>query len=116
MIRHSPLTWGPRPGALPPPVPHGGKTVHQPQRRRRVAAVLHEGEPFGVGDEVAGEFHGADQRAVGRLLIVEMEAVVGVTDGMDALVERDPFLTGPARGGEAPRLIIGRWNRVLRER
>ena len=57
----------------------------------RVAAVLHEGEPFGIGDEVAGELDRADQRAVRGLLIVEMEAVVGVADGVDALVEGDPF-------------------------
>ena len=74
-------------GRLPALVADGGKAVHQPQRRGRVAAVLHEGEPFGIGDEVAGELDRSDQRAMRRLLIVEMKAVVGMSDGVDALVE-----------------------------
>ena len=74
-------------GRLPSLVADGGKTVHQPERRRRVAAVLHEGEPLGVGDEMARQPDRADQRAVRRFFVVEMKAVVGVADGVDALVE-----------------------------
>src|SRR2546426_12750517 len=100
---------------LPALVAGGGKTVHQPQRRRRVAAVLHEGEPFGIGDEVAGEFYRADQRPVRGLLIVKMKAVVAMADGMDALVEGDPFLARAARSRKVPRRIVGRRGRVLRK-
>jgi hypothetical protein len=92
MIRHSPSTWRQWPGRLPALVGGGSKTVHQPQRRGAVAAVLHEGQPFGVGDEVAGQPDRADQGAVRGLFIVEMEAVVAVADGVDSLVEGDPFL------------------------
>jgi hypothetical protein len=55
-------------------------------------AVRHEGAPFGIGNEVAGEPDRANQRAVRGLFIVEMEAAVGVPDGVNALIERDPFL------------------------
>ena len=92
-----------------------GKAITQPERRGRIAAVLHEGEPFGVGNEMAGEFDRADQRAVRRLLIVEMKAVVRMADGMDAFVEGDPFVAALCHGREAPRRIIGRRDRVLRE-
>src|SRR5215213_8226916 len=90
----------------------GGKTVHQPERRRGVTAGQHEGEPFGVGDEVPGEFDGADQRAVRWLFIVEMKAVVAVSDGVDALVERDPVVAGSGRSRKGPRRIVGGRNRV----
>ena len=49
-------------------------------------------------------------------LVVEMEAVVGMPDGVDAFVDRDPFLAGPGCSREGPRRIVGGWNRVLRER
>ena len=81
----------------------------------RVAAVLHEGEPFGIGDEVARQFDRADQRAVRGLFIVEMKAVVGMPDGVDALVEGDPFVAGAGCSREGPGRIVGRRNRVLRE-
>ena len=115
MIRHSPSTWRQWPGRLPALVGRGGKAVHQPQRGRAVAAVLHEGQPFGIGDEVAGEPDRADQGAVRRLFIVEMETVVGMPDGVDALVEGDPFLSRALRRREAPRRIVGRRDRVLRK-
>ena len=85
---------------LPALVGRGGKAVHQPQRRRAVAAVLHEGQPFGIGDEVAGEPDRADEGAVRGLFIVEMEAVVAVADGVDALVEGDPFLADACDAGK----------------
>ena len=47
--------------------------------------------------------------------IVEMEAVVGVPDAMDALIERDPFVAGAGRSGKFPGRIVSRQNRVLRE-
>ena len=70
------------------------ETVHQPQRRRGVAAILHECEPLGVGDEVAREPDRSDQGAVRWLFIVEMEYFAGMPDGVDALIERDPFVGG----------------------
>ena len=82
-------------GRLPALIVCGGKAVHQPQRRGGVAAVLHEGEPFGVGDEVAGKLDRPDQRAVRRLLIVEMKTVVGVAYSVDAFAQGDPFVTAP---------------------
>ena len=42
-----------------------------------------------------------------------MEAVVGMPDGVDALVEGDPFLCRTLRRREAPGWIIGRRDRVL---
>ena len=83
-------------GRLPFLVAGGGKAVHQPQRRRRVAAVVHEVEPIGIGDEIARQPDRADQRAMRGLLIVEMKGVAGMPDGVDALVERDPFVAGAA--------------------
>jgi len=66
---------------------------HSPSiSRRRVTAVRHEGEPFGVGDEVARQPDRTDQRTVDRLFIVEMKAVTGVPDAVDALIEIDPLL------------------------
>ena len=107
---------------FPALVADSAKAVHQPQRRRPVAAVLDEGKPFGIGDEVAREFNRADQRAVRRLFIVEMKTVVAVPDRVNALVERDPFFAGASllvaaavRGGEGPCRIVGRRNRVLRK-
>ncbi len=49
------------------------------------------------------------------LFIIEMETVVGVPDGVDALVERNPFLCRTVRRREAPRRIVGRRDRVLRK-
>ena len=80
-------------GGLPALVGCDGKAVHQPQRGRAVAAILHEGQPFGIGDEVTGEPDRADKGAVGGLFIVEMEAVVAMPNGVDALVEGDPFFS-----------------------
>ena len=101
-------------GGLPALVGCGGKAVHQPQRGGAVAAVFHEGQPFGIGDEVAGEPDRADKSAVRGLFIVEMEAVVGMPDGVDALVDGDPFLSRMLRRRrEAPGWIIGRRDRVL---
>ena len=61
------------------------------------------------------ELDRADQRAVRRLLVVEMKAVVGMADGVDALVERDPVIAAARRGGKLPGRIVGRRNRILRE-
>ena len=100
-------------GRLPLLGARGGKAVHQPERRRGVAAIRHEGDPLGIGDEVARQPDRADQRAVDRLFIVEMKAVAGVADAVDAFVEIDPVLARTARGREAPRRVVGRGNRVL---
>src|SRR5258707_377180 len=81
-------------GGLPAFVGSRGKTVHQPERGRAVAAVLHEGQPFGIGDEVAGEPDRANEGAVRGLFIVEMEAVVAGSDGLDPLVGGEPFRRG----------------------
>jgi len=67
-------------GGLPLLGGGGRKTVHQPERRRRVAAVRHESDPLGIGDEVARQTNRAHQCAVDRLFIVEMKAVAGVAD------------------------------------
>src|ERR1700761_512900 len=63
----------PMPRRLPFLMVGGGKAVHQPQRRLAVAAICHEGLPLGIADEMARQSDGADQRAVHRLLIVEMK-------------------------------------------
>src|ERR1700759_5598775 len=57
-------------------VADGGKAIRQPKRGSRIAVVLHEGEPIGIGDEIAVQPDRADQRAMRRLLVVEMEGVV----------------------------------------
>ena len=116
MTCHSPSISRQWPGARHAFVADGGKTVHQPERRGVVAAVLHEGEPLGVGDEIAAKLHRADQRAVRRLFVVEMKAVVGMADGVDALVEADPFVAAAGRSREFPGRIVSRRNRVLRKR
>src|SRR6266567_9515904 len=51
-----------------------GEAVHQPQRCGPVTAVTHEGEPFAIGDEIACDLHGADERTMRGLLVIEMEA------------------------------------------
>src|SRR5260221_6362164 len=96
-----------RAGRLPLLIAGGGKAVHQPERRRAIAAVLDEGEPFAVGDEVARQPDGTDEGAVHRLLIVEMEAVVAVADRMDAFAEREPRLAAARCGRKAPGRIVG---------
>ena len=45
-----------------------------------------------------------------------MKRIVGMPNGVDALVERDPFVAGFALRREAPSRIVSRCNRVLRER
>ncbi len=50
-----------------------------------------------------------------RLLVVEMEAVVDMADGVDAFVQRQPVLGRARRGRETPVRIIGRIDRVLRK-
>jgi len=92
----------PMAGRLPLLALDSGEAIHQPQRRGRIAAVLHEGEPFGIGDEIARQPYGPDQGPVRGFLIVEMKAVVAVADAVDALVERRPLLAAMVRGREAP--------------
>src|SRR6516165_2476838 len=87
-------------GRLPSLAACGRKAIHQPERGGRVAAVVHESEPIGIGDEVAVELDGPDKRAMRRLLIVEVEAVVRVADGVDAFVERNPCVACAGCGGE----------------
>ena len=50
------------------------------------------------------------------LFVVEMEALVGVPDAVDALVQGSPSLVASDRRRQAPSLIIGWTNRILRER
>ena len=78
------------PRRLPFFLGRGRKTIHQPQRRRAIAATIHELQPLGIGDEVAVQPDRTDQSAMGRFFIVEMKTVVGMPDGVDALVQRDP--------------------------
>ncbi|WP_449340936.1 low temperature requirement protein A [Streptomyces canarius] len=79
-----------------------GKSVHQPQRRLAIAAVIHEGEPLGVGDEIACGFRGRPARGA-RAFVVEMEAVVGMPDGVDAFDQRRPRVAGAgAQAGKLP--------------
>src|ERR1700730_13725395 len=99
MMCQSPSASGQWPGARQASLPTRGKPSLQQHGRRRVAAVFHEGEPFGIGDEVAVELDRADQRAMRRLLIVEMKAVVAMTNGMNALVPRAPWIARARRGG-----------------
>ena len=64
--------------------------VGEPQRGRRVAAVLDEGEPFAIGDEAIGEREGAEQNLVARALVVPRKAGSVVADLMDAAGIVDP--------------------------
>src|SRR5579863_1949446 len=89
-------------GRLPLLVVDRRKAIHQPERRRRIAAVRHEREPFGVGDEVARKAHRTDKSTVGGLLIVEMKGLAGMPDAADALVDIEPFIARARRGGETP--------------
>ena len=100
---------------LPLFVADARKAIHQPERRGRIAAVRHEGEPLGVGDEVARQADRADQGAVDRFLIVEMESLAGVSDAVDAFLDCNPFVGGTRGTREAPRRIVGGRNRVLRK-
>src|SRR3954452_18255882 len=70
------------------------KPVHEPERGLGVAAVFHEGEPLSVSDEIARQLHRADQRTMRGFFVVEMKAVVALSDSMNPLVEHDPALTG----------------------
>src|SRR3954454_8363321 len=95
------------PGCPPVFVAGRGKPVHQPQRRRVVAAVLDEFEPFAVSDEVARQFYRTNQRAMRGFFVVETKTVAGLSDGVDALVQRDPFAAGAGGGGKLPVRIVG---------
>src|SRR5208283_3800760 len=55
-----------------------------------IAAVLDEGEPFGIGDLAVGETKRMDQLAMARRFIVPGEAFSGVTDLMNAASKCDP--------------------------
>ena len=115
MIFHSPSTLRQWPGASQPSLRDDGKTVHQPERRGRIAAVIHESEPFGIADEIARDADRANERAMRRLFVVEMKAVVGVANAMNAFLQFEPFLAITVRSRKRPRRIIGRRNRVLRK-
>src|SRR5690606_6694105 len=58
--------------------------VHQPEGRRRVAAVPDELDPLAVRHERTANLDGFDQGAVRGRLVVKMEAVALVADEMDA--------------------------------
>jgi len=93
--RHDlPFAVNPAPmaGRLPLLAIDSCEAIHQPERRRGVAAVGHEGEPLGIGDEVARQLHRTDEGAVRGLLIVEMEGLAGMSDRVDALAQRNPFI------------------------
>ena len=102
-------------GRFPALVGDRGKTIHQPQGCSAVAIIRHEGEPLGIGDEVARQPDGADECTMRRLLVVEMEAVVRVPDGVDAFVECGPLIIAACRSREFPGRIVGRRDRVLRK-
>src|SRR4029077_10436885 len=48
-------------------------------------------------------------------LIVEMKAVVGMSDGVDAFVQRQPLRAGTGRGGEETIWVVSGKNRILCE-
>ncbi len=102
-------------GGLPVLAGGGRETVHQPQCRGAVAAIGHEGHPLAVGDEIARQLHRADQRAVRRLLVVEMEGIGLVSDAVDALGQRDLGLAVTLRCGKRPVGVIGRGDRIAGE-
>jgi hypothetical protein len=102
-------------GRLPAFIAGRSKAVHQPQRRRAIAAILNEFEPFAIGDEIARQFYRADQGAMRGFFIVEMKAVAGVADGVDALVEGDPLLAAAGGGRKSPVRVVGGRDRVLGE-
>src|SRR5262245_24182726 len=58
------------------------EAVRQPERRRRVAAVIDEGEPIGVGYQSAGDASALQIDLMCRLLVVEAEAAAGKSDAM----------------------------------
>ncbi len=78
-------------------------------------ALVDEGEPFAISHEIARQFDGADECAVGWLLIVEVECLARVSDGVDTLGQCGPFCVCPGCGGKRPCGIIGWWDRVLGE-
>src|SRR4051812_47196133 len=86
-------------------------SVHQPQRRRAVAAVFHERHPLGIRDEMALKSYRADQRAMCGLFVIKVESMTGMSDGMDALVECDPFVAAARRFRKFPVGIVSRGNR-----
>ena len=59
--------------------------------------------------------HRADQRAMRGLFVVEVEAVAGVADGVDALVEGRAMHRRCASAPGSASGIVGRRDRVLRE-
>src|SRR5262249_13659021 len=73
-------------GGLPTPLWQGRQRLHQPMHCSRHHTFLDQGHAFRVGDEIAVQFARPDKGAMRRLLIVEMEAVVAMTDGVDAFV------------------------------
>jgi len=52
--------------------------VGKPKCGLSIAAILDEGEPFGIGDQAVGETERMDQLAMARRFIVEGEAFPGV--------------------------------------
>ena len=92
----------------------GGEAVHQPERRHGVAAILHEGEPLTVGDEVAGDLHRTNQRAMRRPFVVEAIAVVVMADGVDAFGKPDRAAAARRRR-PLPSDVIGGRHRIERE-
>src|SRR5215212_1717091 len=51
-----------------------------------------------------------------RFFVVEMKAIIGVPNRMNALVERDPAVTSSRWSRRFPGGIVSRWDWVLRER
>src|SRR3569623_137341 len=61
------------------------------------------------------ELHRADESAMRRLFVVEVEVVALMTDGMNALVEPEPRLSIDMDGRKRPAFVISRRDRILRE-
>ena len=90
--------------------------VGEPKRGRAIAAVLHEREPFAVGDEAVGQAEGMDEHVVARRLVVPGEALAVVADLANAAGIVDPAWLGRlGRSRARPAGAIGRPQRIGRE-
>src|SRR5260370_29202172 len=77
--------------------------------------IAHKWGPLGFGDEMAGEPHGADKRAMRRRFIIEAEAVVLAPHRMNAFGQFTPVIARRGALRPAPIGIIDRRRRVFRE-
>src|SRR6185503_6840430 len=94
---------------------HPCPAFREPQRGRRIAAIVDELAPFLVGDAAAGDLMAGKEDAVARAFGIEGEGVIWRSDLDDPLAAAMPGKRLNGEAGGRRQLTIGRFERVFGE-